>query len=113
MNEPVTRCPMRHPKHDWQCGLWMGHDGEHNALIPSNMPWAGPNRETPDPLAPVAQFFVGAWFVKIKQLVSGPLMWEATHPRHSPRAHRMPAGMSVEQVKEEATRTLNDYDRNG
>lgn len=60
----------------------------------------------PDPLEPLAEFTVGEWNCVIKQLVSGPLMWEATHQHHSPRAGRFPVGFNVDTAIEEVARLI-------
>jgi hypothetical protein len=64
------------------------------------------NGTVPDPLAPLATFKVGPWRCSIRQLVSGPLFWEAIHERTGARAGRVPAGMDVAAAQAECERIL-------
>lgn len=62
--------------------------------------------ETLDPLAPLDSFTVGPWRVTIRQLVSGPLYWEAVHERTGARAARLPVGFTVQMAREEVEKIL-------
>lgn len=59
-----------------------------------------------NPLAPIDTFKVDNWTCTIKQLVTGTLIWEATHVRLSPRAGRFPVGFSAEMVRDEVRKIL-------